>query len=94
MDKQHRILVPQSLRDLVDFDISKSYALCLEDDKIYYLLEPSMVQGQVILDVVKLDEKGRFVLPPKLFRHYKIPNDAVEFIFVQDKRVYISFDDE
>jgi len=91
MDSNRRIVIPQKLRNLVGLDFTKSYALCLEDDKIYYLLEPSQLEGQVVLDVVSLDEKGRLILDSRIIRHYNIAEDAEEFIFVQNNKIYISF---
>lgn len=91
MDSNRRIVIPQKLRNLVGLDFTKSYALCLEDDKIYYLLDTSEIASKIVLDVVSIDDKGRFVLDNRIIKHYKIPDNAEEFIFVQNNKIYISF---
>ena len=94
MDKQQRILLPQKLRDLVDFDISKPHALCVEDDKIFFLVEKNQYENQLAVDCITPDKKGRVFISSTVLEHYGIPEDAEEFIFVQNKRIYISFVDE
>lgn len=91
MDKQHRVLIPQGLRELVNLDLSKSYALCMEDDFIFYLLDIDDYQDQLAVDKVTLDAKGRFFLSPNVIEHFKIPPTANEWLFVEKQRVYISF---
>lgn len=91
MDKQHRVLIPQELRDLVNFDLSKSYALCVEDDRIFYLVDIDKYQGQLAVAKVKFDAKGRFFLPAKIIEHYKILPATTEWFFAEDQNIYISF---
>lgn len=91
MDKQHRILIPQGLRELANLELSKSYALCIEDDLIFYLVDIDKYQDQLAVDKVTLDVKGRFILSPNIIEHFKIPPTATEWFFVEKQKVYISF---
>lgn len=91
MDKQHRVLIPLQLRELTNFDLSKPHVLCVEDDKLFYLVETSEYTNQLAIDVVNFDEKGRFFITSRVRKYYKISSDAKEWVFSMNKRIYISF---
>jgi len=93
MDSQRRVQLLKSLRDLTKTDFNEPVALCLEDDHLFFLINTNqLTDDHLVVDVVKLDEKGRFVFPLRLMKHYKIPETAQEFVFVQGKKIFISFD--
>lgn len=91
MDKQRRVLIPQKLRDFLKFQTETEYALCLEEDKIFYIIPSSQVDKDIVIDIITLDMKGRFPFQAKFIEKYQLKEGSEEFVFVQKKRAYISF---
>lgn len=92
MDSQRRIVLSKDFRDLTSINYEEPLALCLEDDKLFYLQNANCLEPETtVVGVVRVDSKGRFFFPKTVLNHYKIELSAQEFVFVQGKYIYISF---
>ncbi len=92
MDSTRRIFLPKALRDITTTDFKNSVALCLEDDKLFFLQAVDQLdETSLVVDVVRVDNKGRFCLAKNIISHYQLDTCTKEFIFVQGRKIYISF---
>ena len=66
IDKNGRIIIPLHLREMAKIEYGSSLTMVPEGNDIVMLVPEEETQNVMILYKVKMDEKGRIVIPKEL----------------------------
>ena len=63
IDKQRRLNIPRDLMELVSIKPADKLAICSCEERKMFLRSPENVQENVVFGIMKVDDKGRIILP-------------------------------
>ena len=66
IDNQNRLQLPSMLMDFVNLTDEKILAICPEENNMIKLIKMIKTKDHKIIGFVKMDDKGRIIIPPEI----------------------------
>lgn len=93
MDKQGRIIIPSTLIEFVGLSVDTQIALCWLNDLTFYIANLNQITDEdKVLEVRKIDAKGRIFISKAILKKFNIALSACPFVYAKGGIIYLSFD--